>query len=194
MPTTIATFKCFSRPQSYMQALMADLARVSRIDSNYLNSSLNSFVLKKLSKLVERPRVRPSALCFVSRLLISSLSNTCQILNSNYCAYGFGLINNGSTDVVVYPCLVSTLSSRHPFQKPFGSFCAFRLKRRSHTRKPVPNFCYSTSIPFISLRSTSNVSTSPTHLEQVRGGMRASPKSTPTTLLDLIISGVSSLN
>jgi hypothetical protein len=55
------------------------------------------------------------------------------------------LINNGSTDVVVNPCLVSTLSSRHPFQKAFCPLCAFRLKRSSHTKKTVPNCCYSTS-------------------------------------------------
>ena len=130
MPRAIATFKCFVRPQANVQALVAGLTRVLRWHGNYLNSSLDSLVLQKESKLIERPAIGASPVCLTSGLSVCCVSNASQLLNGNNRFLRLGLVDDGSADIVVKPRLKSLLFPRQPFQQLATSTptatCAFR--------------------------------------------------------------------
>ncbi len=166
MPITVfvGTTKPLSRPQANVQALMAGLACVSRGDSHYFNARLNTLVLKELSKLIECPRVGTPTLCFIARLLIGSISDASQVFNSYQATRPQGIPNDCSTDCVVQPRLISSLTSRQPFQDISNSSpsrsCAFRdfcLERSSDFGKLISGFGYSSSIPFIAVTGYGNV-------------------------------------
>ncbi len=147
-----------------MQALMAGLTCPCWRYSYHLYSRLNAFVLKELSQLVERPRVRTSSLSFVPGLLVSALSNSSQIFNSNNSVTSFGISNDSSTDCMVQPSLILALSPRQPFQRSPTSFtsrfCALRslvLERSSHSSKLVSRILYLFSIPPIPMIGYCNV-------------------------------------
>jgi hypothetical protein len=159
-----------------MQALMAGLAGVPRGDGYYCNTRLNTLVFKKLSKLIECPRVRASTLCFVARLLIGSIPDATQILNSDKATRVHGILNDGSTNCVVQPRLISSLASRQPFpdtsNSSSSSSCAFRdfcLERSSNPRKLISGFGYSRSIPFVPITGYSNVAPSQIDADNVFG-------------------------
>ena len=143
---------------------MAGLAGVPRGDGYYFNTRLNTLVFKKLSKLIKCPRVGASTLCACSRLLIGSISNARQVFNSNKATRLYGILNDCSTNRVVQPRLISSLSSRQPFQdisnSSSSSSCAFPcfcLERSSDLGKPISGFGYSSPIPFVPITGYSNI-------------------------------------
>jgi len=176
MPTTafIGTTKPLSRPQSNMQALMARLACVPRGDSYHFDSRSNTFVFKKLSKLIECPRVGAPTFCFIAGLLIGSISDASQVLNSDKAARLQGILNDCSTNCVVQPRLISSLTPRQPFQDISNSSsirsCAFRgfcLERSSELGKLISGFGYSSSIPFVPIASYGYVTPSKINTDNV---------------------------
>jgi hypothetical protein len=150
-----------------MVADVAGLRRVGRIDGNNLNPFFEPFVFKKSAKLIERPRIRASALRLVARLLIGSIANACQIFNCNSSTLRFGSFDDALADGVVQPSLIPLLPSRQPFQDishpaARGS-CAFRdfyLKRRSDLGKIVSSSLNRFPVPFVAARRYSNISAS----------------------------------
>lgn len=162
--TLVSTPKPLSRPQTNVQTLVASLACVARGNGYHFNTRLNTLVFKKLPKLIECPRVGASTLGFVSRLLKSSISDASQVLNSNKAAGLQGILNDCSTYCVVQPRLISSLTSRQPFQdipnSSSSSSCAFRdfcLERSSELRELIPGFGYSSPIPFVPITGYSDV-------------------------------------
>lgn len=128
MPAAIATLKSFNCPPTNMQALVARLASVGRINLYQIYALHHGFVVQKLTQLIERPTIRASTFSLVSRLLVRSFPNTCQVFNRNCTVSLYCTIDNRPTDSVVHPSLESPLSTGQPFQTPFGALCAFRLK------------------------------------------------------------------
>ncbi len=155
---------------------MAGLTCVPRGNSYHFNARLNTFVFKKLSKLIECPRVGASTLCFRARRLISSISDATQILNSNQATGLQSILNDCSTNCVVQPRLVSSLTSRQPFQDISNSSsscsCAFRdfcLERSSDLGKFISGFGYSSSIPFVPVAGCGKVAPSQVNTNNVFG-------------------------
>lgn len=70
MPTAIRTTELFVRPQTNMQALMASLTCIGRINNNDRNPVTNPFVFKELTQLVECPTIRTSSFRFVARFFV----------------------------------------------------------------------------------------------------------------------------
>ena len=163
MPTAVTALKYLVRSQANVQTLFAGLTCVLRRYGYNLNPCLDSFVLQKESKLVKCPRVGASTLCFVSGLSVGSVSNSSQVLNRNNRFLRLGLVDDGSTDIVVKPRLKPLFFPRQPFQQPTTSpstaSCAFRglfLNRSSDLGKFVSNFLNGFAVPFIPIRSNGN--------------------------------------
>ncbi|QFS43682.1 hypothetical protein GXM_01155 [Nostoc sphaeroides CCNUC1] len=116
MPFAVTTLEAFIRPQPNVQTLVAGLACICWRHCNHLNSFFDTLVLKEASQLIKRPRIRPSALNFTSRLSISALSNPSQVFNSDNRFGVFGLLNNRNADLMVEPLLKSSLTPRQPLQ------------------------------------------------------------------------------
>ena len=176
MPRAIATFKCFVRPQANVQALVAGLTRVLRWHGNYLNSSLDSLVLQKESKLKKCPTVGTSPLCSASGLSVGSVAYTSQILNGNNCFLRLSLLDDGSADIVVEPRLKSLFLPRQPFQQLATSTptttCAFRgafLNRSSSLGKFISNFLDGLSVPLIPVGGNGNTPSSEVNSDNVVG-------------------------
>lgn len=174
MPTAVSTLKPLLTPQSDMVADVAGLAGVARVHRYNFYAFLNPFVFQERPKLIERPRIRTSALGFVSRELVGSVSNARQILNRNNGALRLGGFDDSLANVVVQPSLIALLSSRQPFQDiphptARGS-CAFRdfcLERRSDLGKLISGALNRFTVPLLSVRSHGNISTSKIHPDNV---------------------------
>lgn len=106
----------------------------------------------KQPQLVECPAIAASAFRLVAGLLIGTLSNSRQILQRNAGRKRFCSFNDAFRDIMVYPTLESTLTTRQPLQQltakdsvplartPSRTACAltgFVLERGSQTGKVV---------------------------------------------------------
>lgn len=174
MPATITTFKTFIRPQPNVQTLMAGLASIRWWHCDYLNSFLNTFVLKEGTQLIKRPKIRPPTLNLVSRLLVGPFPNPGQIFNSNNRICCQGELNNTVADLMVEPLLKSSLTPRQPLQNlpcPTASRpCAFRgflLERCSSFGVSIPNLCYLLAVPLVRVTGYGNVPSPKIHANNV---------------------------
>jgi hypothetical protein len=95
-----------------VQTLVASLTTISRGNSNDFNTFRDPFVFKELPKLIECPTVRSSAFSLVSGLSISSVSDARQIFYSHTSFSLYSARNDLFTYIVVYPGLISLLSTR----------------------------------------------------------------------------------
>ncbi|MEN9221868.1 MAG: hypothetical protein Q6M04_05460, partial [Thermostichus sp. BF3_bins_97] len=149
-----------------MQALVANLAGIGRVDQDQLHAFSQTLIGQKEAKLVERPTVTAPTLRFVARLLVGSLSDAGQILQGDAGRQRFGSFNDASRNSMIHPTLEPTLTTRQPLQQSTHSAactaCAltgFVLELGSQVGQVVTNLGYGLSIPVLSLRSVSNIGT-----------------------------------
>ncbi len=176
MPTAVCTLKHLGRPTANMQTLVASPTGVLRRHGNHFNPCLDSLVFKEESKLMKRPTVGASTLCFTPGLSVGSVAYTSQVLNCNNRTLGLGLVNNSSTDIVVKPRLKPLLFPRQPFQQLTTSTptatCAFRgafLNRGENVGKFVSNRLYRFTIPFISGRGNGDTPATKINTDNIAG-------------------------
>ena len=122
MKTAILTLEPLTAPVANMQAGMASLTGVSRVNGYQIDTISKTFISNKLTQLVERPTVRASTLSLVPWLLIGSISDAGQVLNGDCRLSLYRPSNDCHTNVVVLPGLISTLFAGEPFQEAFRSF------------------------------------------------------------------------
>lgn len=158
MPTAILTFKPLAAPASNMQAAMAGLARVRRIDGHQLDSSFQTLVLQELTQLVERPIIGAPTLSLIPGLLVGPVADARQIFNGDGGVSFYRSSDDCCTDAVILPGLISALFAGQPFQESLGSFCAFPLSRGPSSGELISNVFGLFAAPFISFRSHRNVS------------------------------------
>jgi hypothetical protein len=107
---------------------MTCLRRIGRINKHKRHASRFSLVGHKLPQLVEAPTVVVVALGSTD---LRPLANASQIFEGHLAPSGLCLLDKLLTDPVVDRSHMALLSSRQPFQKPFGFLRAFRLERTS---------------------------------------------------------------
>lgn len=114
--------KQVSNARANISASGADLRGTKRINFNHINSFSVSLVGNESLQLIETPVVNPVVESFSSLTSPDSL----QVFhyNSSFC----NTINNLFTDIVVYPSLETSLSSRPFHEKLSGRPSAFGLK------------------------------------------------------------------
>lgn len=159
MPQTsfISTLEPLRCPQPDVEALVACLACVGRVDQNKAYRILDGLIFQELTQLIERPTIRASAFSLVPGFLVGPFFDARQVLN-RYCGISLlGAVDDMAADSVVHPCLESLFSTGQPFQAPFGAFCAFRLERSPNTGKLISNLLSLFPGPAIPFRRISNV-------------------------------------
>src|SRR5712691_725757 len=122
------TGKLETRAKPTMPTPMAGLRGISRINQDDRHASRLRLVRHELPQLVKRPTVVMVALSFAD---FRALSDAIQILQGNLSLCGCCGRDELLTDPVVDRSHVTCLSAGEPFQKPFGFFRAFALKRTS---------------------------------------------------------------
>ena len=141
-----------------VQALVASLTGIARVNKNQLYTKFHGFIDQELAQLIKCPRISPSAFCFCAWLLIRSLPNSRQIFQSDSLIANFGLLNSAETDDVICVGLEASFFAGQPLQKPSATTpttpCAFRgffLDRRSDSCVLISNFSYLFSTVFNSI-------------------------------------------
>jgi hypothetical protein len=104
---------------------MTGLGGVGRIDEHDRHTSILRFVRHKLPQLVERPTVVLVALELAD---LGPLSHAGQVFQRNLSVRGLCRLDKRFADLMVDMAHMAVLSSRQPFQKPFGSQGAFPLE------------------------------------------------------------------
>ena len=122
------TGKLETRAKPTMPTPMAGLRGISRINQDDRHASRLRLVRHELPQLVKRPTVVMVALSFAD---FRALSDAIQVLQGNLSLCGCCGRDELLTDPVVDRSHVTCLSAGEPFQKPFGFFRAFALKRTS---------------------------------------------------------------
>src|SRR3990167_1399171 len=117
-----------------LSALTTKFRSMVRINPNYINPILNSFVSDKAMQLVETPAIQPE----VKLLAPASLSYSFDILQNN-CS-SIAVCNNLFAYAVVYPSLETSLPARNLFKQFLGRTSAFGLKLCPQTLEfePIP--------------------------------------------------------
>ncbi len=128
MPTTVTTAKHLPVSMPNMQALVAGLGRVCRVDKNHRNSSNGSLVVGEHPQLIERPTMVLSSLRFPN---LCPLSDTRKVFKGDSGIQLFGLCYQRLADIVVDPILKSCLSPRKPSQQSSRTASAFGLDKTS---------------------------------------------------------------
>ncbi len=112
-----------------VQALMANLAGMARINQNQLHSEFDCLVCQKQPQLIERPAIRSTSLSPRAWQLIGAFPDAGQILQRDSLAASFGALHNPVADSMVHPTLKPPFTSTQPLQKfsapPPRTPCAF---------------------------------------------------------------------
>ena len=147
---TVCAVKVLAVANTNVSTLVAGLRGVGRRNGDNLDTGNFAFVFKKITELIEVPRVASSTECLVPFLRVHTPSDILQILDSNsfmfflrfcYELFAYAVIDNSSKP---------SLTSFQPFQQLMAVACAFGLDRSSH-------FVVSISYIFDSIRR--NIST-----------------------------------
>jgi hypothetical protein len=130
-----------------MVAIVASLAGISRIDKYEAYTMLNRLVYQELPQLEERPTITQSSLFFAARELVSALSNSGQIFQSNSLFTRFCSSYQPVADGVVCQFLKAFFLPRQPFQQfstsassTSGASRGFLLDIRSQFGVMISNF------------------------------------------------------
>lgn len=120
--TTMWTTETTMQTRTEMPTAMADLRRISRINSDDFNPFHLCFVLDKFLELTETPVVYPIVHPSASILFTDSL----EIFHYNLVAFEFG--NNVLADVMIDSSHPTSFSARKLLQKSLTGTSAFRLE------------------------------------------------------------------
>lgn len=180
MPATMPTLKPLTTPirfieiRVHVQALMTGLRGMAGVNAVDFHPYSQSLVLDKQPKLVERPTVATSAVRLVAGPLIGTLSNSRQILQRNADRKRFRSFNDTFRNIVIYPTLKATLTTRQPLQQltasPSRTACAltgFVLELGSQVGTMVTDFGYVLSIPALPFRCVGNICTPQVHSQNL---------------------------
>ncbi len=85
-----------------MVAIVASLASIFRVDKYKMYAMLNRFVYQELPQLEERPTITQSPLFFAAGELVSALSDSGQVFQSNSLVAQSRPSYQSVTDGVVY--------------------------------------------------------------------------------------------
>jgi hypothetical protein len=99
-----------------VQAFVAHLGSVARVNHYYFDTSSNSLVGQEDSQLIKRPTIRASAFSLRPWLLIRSFSDSGQIFQCNARLTSFCLEHDGFADDMILIHLITPLSARQSFQ------------------------------------------------------------------------------
>jgi len=113
LPTSVRFTFCWVN----VQAVMAGLRGIARVNQNQLYAKLHRLVGQELSQLIERPTIATSTLCFRPWHRVSSFSDSSQILQSNSLVGQLGALHQTVADDVIYMTLKALLLARQPFQQ-----------------------------------------------------------------------------
>lgn len=175
MKPAIATLKPFTTPVANVQAVVASLASVGRINGYQLDTRLQAFVFQKLTQLIERPTIGSPTLGLVSGLLVGSIADARQIFDGDSRISFHRPSDNCCTNCMVLPGLKSTFFAGQPFQEAFSSLRAFPLRRRPSPGEPISNIFGLFTAPLFPFRSHRDISASKinaNHLAGFLGGWR----------------------
>jgi hypothetical protein len=149
-----------------VQAFVAHLGGVARINHHHFDSSPNRFVGQENSQLIKCPTIGASAFGLRPRLLIGSFSDSGQIFQSNARRTRFCLGHNGFADDMILIRLITSLSARQSFQDLTAStpcrsstFRGFALERCSGSSKSVSSRLDIFTTPTITIAGNGNVRT-----------------------------------
>jgi len=116
---------------------------ISGINSLNYNTSIFSLIFKKLSELVESPRMKITPLCFP---MLGRHPDTSEVFDSDCWLWVFqSFIHNSLRDTVVYIGLKPLLSTAKAFQGAFSTPRPFSLKASANS--PVVMFSILNSTP-----------------------------------------------
>lgn len=142
-----------------VQALVAGLAGVGRVDCNQFHAILHALVAQKQSQLEECPTVRAATLSLVPRQFIGALSNTRQVFNRNDSIQQF-LTTFAASTVIISSSSCNTLPDNHIQSRPLHSNSVpieVSLKVKSKPASQKPSLMSAT--PAIQLSDTANTVT-----------------------------------
>ena len=138
--STLWTDELLACSLSTFTADMAGLRSIGRVNENNTDTFALGLVLDKGAKLIERPRVMQSSLCF-PQLLVCSFPDMCQVFKGNGGILGHGLVDYLTTNPVVDAFLIARLASLEPCREsattpPRGSrtTACFQLHRPANLR------------------------------------------------------------
>ncbi len=150
-----------------MQAFVAGLTCIARINRNHFNARTNTFVGQELAQLIERPTIGTKPLSLASRHLVGTISNPRQVLDGEDSITRSCLLDDGFADYMIFMCLKTSLVPRQPLQNLTASApcrsCAFRcftLKRSSSSGISISDCGNVLTAPFFALASYGNICTS----------------------------------
>ena len=151
----VGTLKHLVFPFSDMETRRASLRSVTRFYGNQFNAIQSSLVGKKRTQLTKRPTTK-----FCSKLFVSpfgSKTDIGQILNGNTFTLFFSRIYNAFRDSVIDYSSRCSFLAREPFQKSFGTSCAFALNRTANLLTLLPIGINPVGRVFNAIRSNDNI-------------------------------------
>lgn len=151
-----------------MVAARTGLRRIGGRNKYHWYTSNIRLVVNKQPELIKRPIVRSTSLGFTARLLVETVSNSCQVLKSQCSITAFRFLYQLLRNVVIEPFLKATFSAREPAEQSTTVPAAFALNVRSNPAKSVSNGLNLLTIPGLTRRSGSNISSSQIHTNYFR--------------------------
>lgn len=149
---------------SDMETRRASLGSVARFYGNQFNAIQSRFVSKEGTQLTKRPTTK-----FCSKLFVSpfgSKTDISQVLNGNAFTLFFSRLYNAFCNSVIEYGSRCSFLAREPFQKPFGTSCAFALNRTTNLLSVFPIGINPVGRMFNPIRCNDNISKTEVHTDK----------------------------